>query len=195
MAENRVDPYESMKIRYFRSPPDLQRWFEKHHTIAMELWVGYYKKGSGRASVTWPESVDEALCVGWIDGVRKSIDEASYKIRFTPRKRRSAWSNINIKRCRALAEQGRMQEPGLKAFEARRANKSGIYAYEQRRDQLEQPYQGILKRNKFAWDFFQAQPPGYRKTLGWWVIGAKQEETRLKRLKKLIDASVLGKRL
>ena len=195
MAENRVDPYESMKIRYFRSPSDLQRWFEKHHTIAMELWVGYYKKGSGRASVTWPESVDEALCVGWIDGLRKNIDEASYKIRFTPRKWGSTWSNINIKRCRALAELGRMQEPGLKAFEARRANKSGIYAYEQRGDHLEQPYQGILKKNKVAWDFFQAQPPGYRKTLGWWVISAKQEETRLKRLKKLIESSVSGKRL
>jgi uncharacterized protein YdeI (YjbR/CyaY-like superfamily) len=186
---------DALKIQFFRSPAELQKWFEKHHAAAVELWVGYYKKGSGKASVTWPESVDEALCVGWIDGVRKSIDEARYKIRFTPRKRGSTWSNINIKRCQELAEQGRMQGPGLKAFEARRANKSGIYAYEQRRDQLEEPYQGILKKNKAAWDFFQAQPPGYRKTLGWWVISAKQEETRLKRLKKLIDASVLGKRL
>jgi uncharacterized protein YdeI (YjbR/CyaY-like superfamily) len=130
-----------------------------------------------------------------IDGVRKRIDEASYKIRFTPRKRGSVWSSVNIRRCQVLAEQGRMRPAGLKAFEARRANKSGIYAYEQRRDQLEEPYQSILKRNKAAWEFYQAQPPGYRKTLGWWVVSAKKEETRLKRLKQLIEDSARGKRL
>ena len=184
-----------MRAQFFRSPCDLQKWFEKHHTNGEELWVGYYKKNSGKASIGWPESVDEALCVGWIDGVRKSIDDVSYKIRFTPRKRGSVWSRVNIKRCRVLAEQGRMRPAGLKAFEARRANKSGIYAYEQRREQLEEPYQGILQRNKAAWVFFQAQPPGYRKTLGWWVLSARQEETRLRRLKKLIEQSAIGKRL
>jgi len=184
-----------MKIQFFRTASDLKEWFEEHHGTAEELWVGYYKKGSGKASITWPESVDEALCVGWIDGVRKRIDDVSYKIRFTPRKRVSVWSTVNIKRCKTLAQQGRLQPAGLKAFEARRANKSGIYAYEQRRDQLEEPYQGILRKNQAAWTFFQEQPPGYRKTLGWWVVSAKKEETRLDRLKKLIEASARGKRL
>jgi len=184
-----------MKIQFFRTSSDLKGWFEEHHATAEELWVGFYKKGSGKASITWPESVDEALCVGWIDGVRKRIDDISYKIRFTPRKQVSVWSTVNIRRCKALAQQGRLQTSGLKAFEARRANKSGIYAYEQRRDQLEEPYQGLLMRNKAAWAFFRAQPPGYRKTLGWWVVSAKKEETRLDRLKKLIVASARGKRL
>src|SRR5262247_2486238 len=168
-----------MKPRFFPTPSHLRKWFEGNHARAGELWVGYYKKDSGLASVTWPESVDEALCVGWIDGIRKSIDEKSYEIRFTPRRPGSIWSAINIRRCRVLGKEGRMREAGLKAFEARRENRSGIYAYEQRRDQLEEPYRSLLRKNKAAWTFFQAQPPGYRKTLGWWVISAKKEETRL----------------
>ena len=184
-----------MSPKFFPTPGHLQEWFEKNHAKAEELWVGYYKKGSGRASITWPESVDEALCVGWIDGIRKSIDGKSYKIRFTQRKPGSIWSAINIKKCRELGEAGRMRAAGLRAFEARKENRSGIYAYEQRRDQLEEPYRSLLKKNKPAWGFFQAQPPGYRKTLGWWVISAKREETRLKRLQKLIEESARGKRL
>ncbi len=184
-----------MRVTFFRSPGDLQRWFEKNHTTARELWVGYYKKGSGKPSITWPESVDEALSVGWIDGIRKRVDDLSYTIRFTPRKPRSVWSAVNIKRAQTLAGRKRMRPAGLEAFRARRENTSGIYSYEQRRAELEEPYESFLRKNNAAWTFFHAQPPSYRKTLGWWVISAKKEETRIKRLKLLIDASAKGRRL
>ena len=184
-----------MKIVFFRSPADFRNWLKKHHASATELWVGYYKKSSGRPSITWPESVDEALCVGWIDGIRKSVDDISYKIRFSPRKPGSIWSPVNIRRAQALVEEGRMQPPGLKAFQARKEYKSGIYSYEQRRDQLEEPYASLMSKNKAAWDFFQAQPASYRKAAGWYVVGAKKDETRLKRLEKLIEDSAKGKRI
>jgi uncharacterized protein YdeI (YjbR/CyaY-like superfamily) len=131
----------------------------------------------------------------WIDGIRKSVDEVSYKIRFTPRRRGSIWSAVNIKRATALTDERRMRPTGVKAFAARRENKSGIYAYEQRRAELEEPYNGMLKKNKAAWDFFQARPPPYRKTLSWWIVSAKKEETRLKRLEKLIEESARGRRM
>ena len=182
-----------MKLSYFKSPSDLRQWLEKHHAIAQELWVGFYKKDSGRPSITWPESVDEALCFGWIDGLRKSVDEQRYTIRFSPRKSTSIWSVVNIRHSERLIEQGRMRPAGLKAFQARRENKSGIYSYEQRRDRLEEPYEGLLKKNKAAWEFFQAQPPSYRKAAGWFVVSAKREETRLQRLEKLIDDSAHGR--
>ncbi len=184
-----------MRITFFPSPARLRQWFEKHHASKRELWVGYFKKSSGKPSVTWPESVDEALCVGWIDGIRKSVDEESYTIRFTPRKPRSIWSSVNIERARALAEQGRMKPAGLKAFEARRENRSGIYSYEQRRDRLEEPYGSMLKKNADAWAFFQAQPSSYRKAAGWWVVSARKEETRFKRLGRLIEDSSHGRRI
>jgi uncharacterized protein YdeI (YjbR/CyaY-like superfamily) len=182
-----------MNVVYFPTPAALRAWFEEHHGAASELWVGYYKKGSGKPSVTWPESVDEALCVGWIDGIRKSVDEDRYTIRFTPRRTGSVWSAVNVKRARALADQGRMLPAGLRAFEARQENKSGIYSYEQRRAGLEEPYEGMLRKNKAAWAFFQAQAPSYRKAAGWWVVSAKKEETRLKRLATLIEASAAGR--
>ena len=184
-----------MKTVFFASPSHLRKWFEKHHEAERELWVGYFKKGSGRKSVTWPESVDEALCVGWIDGIRKSLNQESYTIRFTPRKPRSIWSAVNIGRARALAGEGRMRPAGRKAFEARKENRSGIYSYEQRRENLEEPYAVLLKKNPGAWAFFQAQPPSYRKAAGWWVVSARKEETRLKRLGKLIEISALGRRI
>ena len=168
---------------------------EENHAKARELWVGFYRKDSGKASITWPESVDEALCFGWIDGIRKSVGEISYKIRFTPRRRGSIWSAINISRAGALTDEGRMQPAGAKAFEARRENRSGIYSYEQRHAELEEPYSDLLKKNKAAWDFFRAQPPSYRKMVSWWIASAKKEETRTKRLKKLIQESARGKRL
>src|SRR5688572_10783830 len=123
---------KSDEILFFAEPRELRRWLEEHHAKARELWVGFYKKGSGRPSITWPESVDEALCFGWIDGLRKSIDETSYKIRFTPRKPGSTWSSVNIKRVAELSALGLMQPAGIKAFEARDPNKSGVYTYEQR---------------------------------------------------------------
>jgi uncharacterized protein YdeI (YjbR/CyaY-like superfamily) len=184
-----------MKVVFFPSPSYLRKWFEKHHTTERELWVGFFKKGSGKPSVTWPESVDEALSVGWIDGIRKSVDEQSYTIRFTPRRPRSIWSAVNIKRVRALAGEGRMRPAGLTAFRARRENRSGIYSYEQRRDQLEEPYGSMLKKNAAAWAHFQTQPPSYRKAAGWWVVSARKEETRLKRLDKLIKDSARGRRI
>jgi uncharacterized protein YdeI (YjbR/CyaY-like superfamily) len=184
-----------MKVTYFRSPSELRKWFEKHYTAGRELWVGYYKKSSGKASITWPESVDEALCVGWIDGIRKSVDELRYAIRFTPRKPRSIWSAVNIRRARALAADGRMRPAGLAAFAARRENRSGIYSYEQRRAELPEPYAGVLRKNRAAWAFFEAQPPGFRKQVCWWVISARKDETRLKRVKKLIEESARGRRV
>ena len=144
-------------------------------------------------SITWPESVDEALCFGWIDGIRKSIDEASYTIRFSPRKPSSIWSTVNIQRAQELDEQGRMQPAGRQAFQARKENRSGIYSYEQREAQLPEEYDEKLRQNQAAWDFFQAQPAWYRKAAGWWVISAKKEETRLKRLDQLIEDSAHGR--
>ena len=184
-----------LKPRFFRTPAELRQWFKKHHATENELWVGYYKVSSGKPTVTWAESVDEALCVGWIDGIRKSIDDESYTNRFTPRKSGSTWSAVNIQRIKALVDQKRMQPPGLQAFEARREYKSGIYSYEQRRTEFDEPYLSQMTSNKKAWAFFQAQPPSYRKMLIWYVVSAKQEATRQKRLKILIDASARGRRL
>src|SRR5258706_12223164 len=147
-----------MKILYFRSPSDFRNWLQKNHATATELWVGFYKKSSGKPSLTWPESVDEALCFGWIDGVRKSIDDISYKIRFSPRKPVSVWSSVNMRRAEVLVEEGRMRTAGLKAFQARKENKSGIYSYEQRRDELEEPYASLLRKNQTAWNFFKTHP-------------------------------------
>jgi uncharacterized protein YdeI (YjbR/CyaY-like superfamily) len=182
-------------VTYFKTPADLRKWFTANHAKAEELWVGFYKKGSGHASITWPESVDEALCVGWIDGIRKTIDADRYVIRFTPRRDTSIWSAVNIARMKVLTAEKRVRPTGHKAFAARKENRSGIYAYEQRRDRLEEPYAGMLRKNKAASAFFDAQPPGYRKVIGWWIVSAKQEDTRLKRLKILMDACEKGKRL
>jgi uncharacterized protein YdeI (YjbR/CyaY-like superfamily) len=184
-----------MKLTFFRTPSGFRKWLEKNHADVRELWVGFNKKASGKPSITWPEAVDEALCFGWIDGIRNGVDEISYQIRFTPRRGGSIWSAINIKRARELQKQKRMLSAGLKAFAARIENKSGVYSYEQRRAELEQPYSSRLKRNKSAWDFFQAQPPSYRKMMSWYIMSAKTEETRSKRFEKLMKASVKGRRL
>jgi uncharacterized protein YdeI (YjbR/CyaY-like superfamily) len=178
-----------MAAVFFETPADLRVWFEQHHATEKELWVGYYKKDTGRPSITWPESVDEALCVGWIDGIRKSIDAESYMIRFTPRKARSTWSAVNIKRVGELSAAGRMQPEGLRAFAERSDAKSAIYAYEQQNAALDDEAEALFRANEAAWEFFQAQPPGYRKTAIWWVVSAKQEVTRRKRLATLIDDS------
>jgi uncharacterized protein YdeI (YjbR/CyaY-like superfamily) len=184
-----------MKPTFFRTPAEFREWLMKYHATKDELLVGFYKKHSGRPSITWPESVDQALCFGWIDGVRKSLDDISYTIRFTPRKRGSIWSSVNMKRVQALIEQGQMQPAGLKAYEVRRDYRSGIYSYEQRSVDLPEPYNRMLKQNKTAWSFFQKQPPSYRKAISWWIICAKKEETRLKRLQKLMVHSGKGERL
>jgi len=185
----------TMKIKYFKSAHDFRKWLEKNHATMQKLWVGYCKKSSQQPSMTWPESVDEALCFGWIDGIRKSVDDLRYTIRFTPRRRGSIWSAVNIKRARELSDQGLMKPPGMAAFDARKENRSGIYSYEQRSANLDAPYEKRLRQNKAAWDFFYGQPPSYLKAIGWWIVSAKQEATRLKRLEKLITESGRGERL
>lgn len=178
-----------MKILFFPTPSDFRAWLEVHHASATELWVGFHKKGTGKPSITWPQSVDEALSFGWIDGVRKRVDEESYVIRFSPRRSSSIWSALNIRRARALIEQGRMRASGLEAFEARKDNRSGVYSFEQRPRALDPPYERQFKKNKRAWRFFLAQPQWYRRTSIWWIVSAKKEETRLKRLLTLIEDS------
>jgi uncharacterized protein YdeI (YjbR/CyaY-like superfamily) len=183
-----------MKPKFFSSPPDWHAWLEEYHEKHQELWVGFHKRDSGKPSITWPEAVDGALCFGWIDGVRKSLNETSYVIRFTPRRTRSVWSAVNIKRVAELTQLGKMRPAGVKAFRKRTGNRSEIYAYEQRKGaKLSGAYERTFRANKSAWEFFQAQPPWYRRTASWWVISAKKEETRLKRLAQLIKASEQGK--
>lgn len=185
-----------MNPRFFRTPAAFSRWLERNHDKETELWVGFHKKDSGKPSITWPESVDEALCWGWIDGVRKSLDETSYVIRFTPRKATSTWSEVNTRRAKELIAGGRMKPAGLRAFEARRPETSGVYSFEQRKNPALYPsLEKRFRANRAAWTFFQAQPPGYRRVVTWWVISAKRDETRAARLEKLIAASAAGQRL
>ena len=181
------------KIRFFATQADFRAWLEKNHAIHTELSVGFYKRSSGSPSITWPESVDAALCYGWIDGVRNSIDAVSYRIRFTPRKPGSTWSAINVKRVAELTKHGLMHAAGIKAFEARTGDKTGIYAYEQRKTaKLPPPYEKKFRANKKAWAFFQKQPPWYQRTATYRIISAKQKATREKRLAELIRDSEAG---
>jgi len=164
-----------MKPTFFRTPPEFRAWLEKRHREARELWVGFHKKSSGQASITWPEAVDEALCFGWIDGQRKGIDEVDHAIRFTPRKPGSIWSVANVKRVEQLRAQRRMQPAGLEAFEARAKDRSGIYSYEQRKAaELDEVQLRKFRANRKAWEFFQAQPPSYQK--GGRVVGHHRED-------------------
>jgi len=180
---------------FFPTPAAFRKWLTNNHSRSNELWVGFYKKSSGKPSITWPESVDQALCFGWIDGVRKNLDEQSYVIRFSPRKPNSIWSAVNIRNMERLISEQRVQPAGLRAYEARKENRSGIYSYEQRSPELVEPYARMFKRHRSAWKFFSAQPPGYRKMMNWYVVSAKQEATRLKRLDILIKSSARGERL
>jgi uncharacterized protein YdeI (YjbR/CyaY-like superfamily) len=185
---------KNAKVLFFTTPDDFRNWLEQHHAVEKELLVGFYKRDSGKPSITWPESVDCALSYGWIDGVRNSIDEIRYRIRFTPRKPNSTWSAINVKRVTELTMLGLMRPAGIKAFEARRGDKTGIYAYEQRKKaKLTPALEKRLRANKKAWEFFQAQPPWYQRTASYRVISAKQEETRQKRLDQLIRDSAAGR--
>jgi uncharacterized protein YdeI (YjbR/CyaY-like superfamily) len=181
---------------FFAEPADFRAWLEENHERASELWVGFHKKATGRSSITWPQAVDEALCFGWIDGIRRSLGDESYMIRFTPRKARSTWSAVNIARVKELVAEGRMQPAGLAAFEARSDDRSAIYAYEQRHDAKLAPEQEReFRANPRAWEFFQGQPTSYRKTALWWVVSAKREETRARRLRTLVEDSANGRRL
>ena len=183
-------------VKFFAKPAEFQKWLAREDSKAQEVWVGVYKKESGRPSVTWPEAVDEALCVGWIDGIRKRIDEQSYTIRFTPRKAQSTWRAVNIARVAELTRAGRMRPAGLAAFERRSADRSAIYSYEQRTSAVfDDAAERQFRANAKAWEFFQAQPPWYRKTATYKVISAKREETRQQRLAALIDDSAAGRRI
>jgi len=178
------------KPTFFPTPSGFRAWLEAHHDQFHELFVGFHKKSSGKPSITWPESVDAALCFGWIDGVRKSLDETSYTIRFTPRRPTSTWSAVNIKRAQQLKKMGLMRPEGLRAFAARSAKKSAIYSYEQRKSaQFTRKQTKQFRASKAAWEFFRSQAPWYQRVCTHWVISAKREETKFKRLSELIGHS------
>lgn len=180
---------------YFTSGSQFRAWLEKHHYRASEVLVGFHKVGTGKPSMTWSESVDEALCFGWIDGVRRTVDAGRWCIRFTPRKPSSKWSAVNVKKVQALIDAGRMRPEGLAAF-ARRADQGAGYSYEEiTSTPFDHATEQQFKANTQAWGFFEAQPPGYRRTATHWVMSAKRAETRAKRLATLIDDSANGRRL
>jgi uncharacterized protein YdeI (YjbR/CyaY-like superfamily) len=184
---------KAAKPTFFASPSQWREWLEGHHDNAGEELVGFYKRASGKPSITWPEAVDQALCYGWIDGVRKRIDAISYTIRFTPRKRASIWSGINIKRVGELSKLGLMSRAGLEAFRAREEKKSRIYSYEQLATAtLAETEDHQFRADRKAWKFFASQAPWYRRAALWWVVSAKKEATRAKRLGILIEDSAQG---
>jgi len=180
---------------FFPSPAELHSWLQANHDQAQEVWIGFYKKSSEHSGITYKEALDEALCFGWIDGVRKSLDEARWCIRFTPRKPGSIWSQVNLKRAAELKERGLLQAAGLRELDQRDPRMQQRYSYENRPQQLEPADEATFRTHPEAWKFFAAQPPSYRRTASWWVLSAKKEETRAKRLKLLIEASGEGKRL
>ena len=185
-----------MQPTFFATAAEFRRWLKRHHRSERELWVGFHKKSSGRPSLSWPESVDEALCFGWIDGVRRTVNGESYAIRFTPRRSGSTWSAVNTRRAEELIREGRMQPAGLRAFEARDPEKSGVYSFEQRTAaRLSPEAEAQFRVNPAAWSFFESQPPGYRRTAVWWVVSAKREATRAQRLETLIEDSAAGRRI
>ena len=186
---------EPGKIKHFKTPAAFRAWLAKNHTRATELWVGYYKKGTGRPSITWAESVEQALCFGWIDGLRKGVDEHRFTIRFTPRRPGSVWSAINTRTAKALIKSGAMQPAGMAVFNVRRDKKSGGYSIASRSADLDPKYARLLRRNAAAWKFYHAQPPGYRKAVNHWLTSARQETTRLARLEKLVLHFARGERL
>ena len=184
-----------MKPRFFATAQRFRDWLEKNHDKESELLVGFHKRGSAHPSMTWPESVDAALCFGWIDGVRKRIDDDSYTIRFSRRRPRSIWSAINIAKAKELIERKLMHPAGLRAFEKRDEKRTAIYSYEREHKKFDPADEKRFRANKDAWEFFNAQPPGYRKLATFYVVSAKREETRAKRLAKLIELSAQRKRL
>lgn len=185
-----------MKPTFFATRRGLRAWLDEHHDTDTELWVGLHKKGSGRPSITWSEVVDEALCFGWIDGIRRGIDDQSYMNRLTPRKPDSNWSEVNIRRVQELTRQRRMRAAGLKAFRERREDKTATYSYEQRHQaKLDPAQERRFRSKKRAWEWFQTQPKGYRTNAVYWVMSAKRPETRERRLDTLIGDSAKGRRI
>ena len=181
---------------FFKTPVDFRNWLEKNYKSENELLVGFYKKGSGKQSITWPESVDEALCFGWIDGVRKSLSEESYTIRFTPRKPNSIWSAVNINKMENLLAKGLVKPEGIAAYERRTEARSAVYSHERAQDAvLPQEMQAVFMKNTEAWEFFMKQAPSYRKVMLHHITTAKQEKTRQARFEQLLKASAEGRRV
>ncbi len=187
---------EPTDVTHFESPAAFGSWLREHHARRDELWVGYWKKGTGRPSITWEESVAEALCFGWIDGIRKRLDEEAYTIRFTPRRQGSTWSLRNIRQYQALDAAGRVEPAGRSAFGRRTAEKSGTYSFEQQTPpSLPKDYLARLSSNEEAWTDWQSRPPGYRKQVAHWVMSAKREATRERRLAILIEDCAAGRKI
>ena len=184
-----------MNVVHFGSARPFRAWLANNHLKTSEVWLGFYKKSTKKKGITYAEALDEALCFGWIDGVRYSVDEESYTIRFTPRKRNSVWSLVNVRHVERLKSLGKMTNAGLRVFEMKAEQRTGIYAFEQKRPGLSPRYRKIIQANAEAWKFFSAQAPWYRRTAGYWVSSAKQEETKVRRLKTLIEDSAHGRRL
>jgi uncharacterized protein YdeI (YjbR/CyaY-like superfamily) len=196
MNDDRRSSSPSSSPRFFGDAAAFRAWLEAHGTAESELAVGFYTVASGRLSITWPEAVEEALCFGWIDGVRRRLDATSYQIRFTPRRRGSTWSAVNIETAQRLIQTGRMTAAGMRVFDLRTEKKSRTYSYEQEEGSALAPAEEKLFRaNPAAWAHFMQQPPSFRDKAIWWVISAKRESTRATRLEKLIDASAAGRRL
>ena len=185
----------TMKPKFFSTPAEFREWLEQNHDSASELLIGFHKKASGKKSITYAEALDEALCFGWIDGVRKKLNETSYVQRFTPRKARSIWSNINVRHVERLKKEGRMHASGLEAYARRDPKRTGIYSFENRPHQLSPAFEKKFRENKKAWEFFDAQPPYYKKLMIFRIMEAKKEETQIRRLEQLIGSSAKGERL
>lgn len=184
-----------MKPKFFSTPEKFREWLEQNHAGTTELLLGFHKKASGKKSITYPEALDEALCYGWIDGVRKNLDETSYTIRFTPRKSRSIWSLVNVRHIERLTKEGRMRPAGIEAYKRRDPKRTGIYAFENRPREFSPEFEKAFRKNKTAWSFFEKQPAGYRRVIVFWVMEAKKEETRIKRFKQLVEVCEKGLRL
>ena len=180
---------------FFKNTEEFRSWLEINHQTEKEVIVGYYKVATGKPSMNWSDSVDEALCYGWIDGIRKSLDAESYCNRFTPRNPKSNWSEVNIKKVEALIRQGRMKPTGLAAWEKRSEARSGVYSYENKPEQFSPELEARFRENAVAWEFFSNQSTSYKKTVMFYVMSAKQEATRFSRLERLIQASANGKRI
>lgn len=191
----RVEKFMATKPKFFATPALFRAWLEKNHATATELEVGFHKKSSGKKSITYAEALDEALCFGWIDGVKRSLNETSYTQRFTPRRARSIWSLVNVKHVERLKKEGRMTPAGLAAYEQRDPKRTGIYAFENAPRELSEEHEKEFRKVKGAWEYFQTYPPYLKKTVSYWVTSAKKEETRAKRLQRLIESCAKGERI
>ncbi len=190
-----MKPPKPEDVIFFETPAELRAWFEANHETATELWLGYHRKRSGRPSVTWQDVVDQELCFGWIDSVRYSLGDDRSAQRITPRRRRSVWSAVNIKRYQELERQGLVHPSGRAAYEKRDEARSRIYSYENRPQRLDATSEAELRKHTSAWKFFDAQAPSYKRTAAYWVASARRVETRARRLRLLIEHSKSGERL